>query len=101
MIPGTYSTLYNHPKLIEEPKKNKPIKLTKRLGIPDDVLPQRGPTLRQQEEQLHVTDVERASTYRPKDESAEEKRMRKQAVKQDRKVNNTAGYNDHQPIIIA
>jgi len=85
-ILSTYSTLYNHPKLIEEPQKNRPIRLTKRLGIPDDVLPQRGPTLRQQEEELHITDIERASTYRPRDETAEEKRLRKQGVKQERKA---------------
>jgi len=80
-ILSTYSTLYNHPTLINEPKK---IKLTSRLGLPNDVLPERGPTRRQQEQETHVT-IERVPTYRPKDETTEERKMRKQAIKEERK----------------
>lgn len=80
-ILSTYSTLYNHPTLINEPKK---IKLTSRLGLPNDVLPERGPTRRQQEQETHVT-VERVATYRPKDETTEERKARKQTIKDERK----------------
>merc|ERR1712037_230749 len=34
----TYSTLYNHPKLISEPKKLGPIQLSSKTGIPKDTL---------------------------------------------------------------
>merc|ERR1711872_437166 len=34
----TYSTLYNHPKLISEPKKLGPIKLSSKTGIPKNTL---------------------------------------------------------------
>jgi len=81
-ILSTYSTLYNHPKFINEPKK---IRLTSRLGVPDDVLPQRGPTRRQQEEEEHRP-MERVPTYRPKDESTEERKERKQSIKTERKA---------------
>ena len=65
--------------------QKKPITFTKRLGIPDDVLPERGPTLKQREEDNRVF-IERVPTYRPKDETNEEKKMRKQAIKEERRV---------------
>ncbi|KOB66735.1 Uncharacterized protein OBRU01_20817, partial [Operophtera brumata] len=37
-ILSTYSTLYNHPKIIEEPKKPKKIQIHAKTGIPKDVL---------------------------------------------------------------
>lgn len=85
-IISTYSNIYNHPKKITEPSKIKPIQLTKRAGIPTDVLEQRGPTRKQleQEETLVIRDP--ANTYRPKDESTDEKKARKQAVKEERKA---------------
>lgn len=44
-------------------------------------------TRKQLEKEIHENlKADCASTYRPKDESLEEKRSRKQAVKQERKV---------------
>ncbi len=57
MNAGTYSTLYNHPKLIEEPRKVKPVKMTTVRGadIPADVLAQRGLTKKQLQQQEKVS----------------------------------------------
>ena len=87
-LSATYSNLYNHPKKIVEPsKKDKPIQLTKRIGIPDDVLPQRGLTLKQLEkEERAQRQFNTAPTVRPKGETAEDKRARKQAVREQRRV---------------
>ncbi|CAH1775437.1 unnamed protein product [Owenia fusiformis] len=85
-ILSTYSTLYNHPKTIELPKKDKPIKLTKRMNIPDDAIPTRGLTKRQIEEEMKQGDMfDKASTYRPKGETPEERKARKEAIKAERK----------------
>ena len=63
------------------------IKLTKRIGIPADVFAERGPTLKQLEkEQRDQRMIEQAPTVRPKDESKEDKKARKQAVKEMRRV---------------
>lgn len=85
-ILSTYSTLYNHPRTISEPKKPKPIKLTKRAQIPEDVLPTRGLTRKQIEDAFK----ERSNTnpvfsHRPKEETPEEKKVRKLALKEDRR----------------
>merc|ERR1719495_43694 len=37
-ILSTYSTIYNNPKLISEPKKLNPIKISAKTGLPKDVL---------------------------------------------------------------
>ena len=64
-----------------------PIQLTKRLGIPSEVLPAKGLTLKQLEkEERSQRQLTSAPTVRTKDETAEEKKARKQAVKQQRKV---------------
>lgn len=84
-ILSTYSNLYNHPKLIEEPGKDK-IKLTSRLMIPEGVLDQPGLTRKQIEQEMRESRrADKASTYRPKNETAEERKQRKQATKQERK----------------
>ena len=87
-VAATYSNLYNRPTLICEPsKRDQPIQLTKRIGIPDDVLPQRGLTLKQLErEERQQRQLNTAPTLRPKGETNEEKRARKQAVKEQRRV---------------
>lgn len=84
---STYSTLYNHPTLITEPKKHDPIRLKKGLGIPDDVLKKRGLTHRQlvELEKNEELGKETVDWHRPKKETPEEKRERKSAVKQHRK----------------
>ncbi|KAL3868962.1 hypothetical protein ACJMK2_041707 [Sinanodonta woodiana] len=85
-ILSTYSNAYNHPKVIEEPHKEKPLKLTKKLGIPDDSLPVRGLTKKQIEKGMRDKErIDHASTYRPRDETLEEKKSRKLAIKQERK----------------
>ncbi|POI24153.1 hypothetical protein CIB84_012099, partial [Bambusicola thoracicus] len=87
-ILSTYSNLYNHPKLIEEPSKPKPIKISSKTGIPLHVLPQKGPTAKQVErmQMINDSDLPRASTQpRSKNESREERKARKQAIKEERK----------------
>lgn len=85
-ILSTYSNLYNHPKLITEPNNKKKIELTSKLQIPKDSLVKPGLTRKQVEKEIHQNQkADCAITYRPKDETLEEKRARKQAVKQERK----------------
>lgn len=85
-ILSTYSNLYNHPKLIVEPKKEKKIELSVRLGIPNESLQKPGLS-RKQIEQANREDrlADKASTYRPKDETMGEKKARKSAIKEERK----------------
>uniref|UniRef100_A0A8C9EY15 Protein LTV1 homolog n=1 Tax=Pavo cristatus TaxID=9049 RepID=A0A8C9EY15_PAVCR len=87
-ILSTYSNLYNHPKLIEEPSKPKPIKISSKTGIPLNVLPQKGLTAKQVErmQMINDGDLPRASTQpRSKNESKEDRKARKQAIKEERK----------------
>ncbi|KAI4902312.1 hypothetical protein NFI96_032258 [Prochilodus magdalenae] len=87
-IISTYSNLYNHPKLIEDPPKHKQIRVSNKTGIPLDVLPKKGPTARQVErmERINDSDLPRASTQpRTREESKEERKLRKQAIKEERK----------------
>ncbi|XP_060096510.1 protein LTV1 homolog [Heteronotia binoei] len=87
-ILSTYSTLYNHPKLIEVPQKPKPIKVSHKTGILLDVLPKRGLTAKQVEcmQMINDSDLPRVSTKpRPKNESKEDHKARKQAIKEERK----------------
>ncbi|XP_030412343.1 protein LTV1 homolog [Gopherus evgoodei] len=87
-ILSTYSNLYNHPKLIEEPAKSKPIKISHKSGIPLDILPQRGLTAKQIErmQMIDQSDLPRVSTQpRLKNESREDRKARKQAIKEERK----------------
>lgn len=67
--------------------QKKKIQLTSKLQIPKDSFEKPGMTRKQLEKEIHENlKADCASTYRPKDESLEEKRSRKQAVKQERKV---------------
>lgn len=87
-IISTYSNLYNHPKLIVEPKKEK-VKLSSRTGIPvkeKGGLSRQG--LRQLEREFEDSAEEEtrsrasvASSIRPKDETPEQRRERKAAVR--------------------
>jgi len=98
----TYSTLYNHPKLISEPSI-KPIRVSGKTGIPKDVLG-KGLTSaalkqldrendRYEQQQHRHDDVETMTlasrvselSFRNKHESIDEKKARKQAVKEFRK----------------
>merc|ERR1711976_595993 len=94
-ILSTYSTLYNHPKLISEPKSNK-IQLSSKTGIPKGVLG-RGLTsdaLRQldklsdgqeDDDVMSIKSEISELSVRPKHETPEEKRDRKSQLKQARK----------------
>lgn len=85
-ILSTYSNLYNHPKLIQEPQNKKKIELTSKLKIPSDIFDKPGLTRKQLEKEIRQNlKSDCTSTFRPKDESTEEKRIRKAAIKQERK----------------
>ncbi|XP_060609479.2 protein LTV1 homolog [Anolis sagrei] len=87
-ILSTYSNLYNHPKVIDVPQKPKPIKVSNKTGIPLAVLPQRGLTAKQVErmQMINDCDLPRVSTQpRSKNESKEDRKARKQAIKEERK----------------
>lgn len=62
-----------------------PVKLTKNLEIPSDVLTSRGLTRRQLEQQQNASTAVQPP-QRSRDETADEKRARKQAVREMRKV---------------
>ncbi|XP_015754755.1 PREDICTED: protein LTV1 homolog [Acropora digitifera] len=86
-ILSTYSNLYNHPTLIKDPPKPKPIKLSK-FGIPLGVFSNVG--LSKKDEDDLEAESEQMDTVqnavRHKNETKEERKMRKQEVKIDRKV---------------
>ncbi|XP_053271978.1 protein LTV1 homolog [Pleuronectes platessa] len=87
-IISTYSNIYNRPKLIEEPPKLKTIRVSRKTGIPLDVLPARGLTAKQVERMTMIndSDLPRLSTQpRSKEESKEERKTRKQGIKEERK----------------
>uniref|UniRef100_U3KDX4 Protein LTV1 homolog n=1 Tax=Ficedula albicollis TaxID=59894 RepID=U3KDX4_FICAL len=87
-ILSTYSNLYNHPTLIKEPSKPKPIKISQKTGIPLHVLPEKGLTAKQVErmQMINGSDLPKASTQpRSKAESKEDRKARKQAIKEERK----------------
>ncbi|RVE76599.1 hypothetical protein OJAV_G00010040 [Oryzias javanicus] len=87
-IISTYSNLYNRPKVIEEPAKPKSIRVSSKTGIPLDVLPNRGLTAKQAERMTRIndSDLPRVSTQpRGREESREERKARKQAIKEERK----------------
>lgn len=67
----------------------KQIHLSSKTGIPLNVLPKKGLTAKQVErmQMINSSDLPKVSTQpRPKSESKEDKRARKQAIKEERKV---------------
>ncbi|XP_076765791.1 LTV1 ribosome biogenesis factor [Xylocopa sonorina] len=102
-IISTYSNIYNHPKLISEPKQPRKIKVDPRTGIPKNVLdgtPEKltAKTLAQfdqENERCKSRDSQSVAetvkstlsilSIRPKDETSEERKQRKQALKEYRK----------------
>ncbi|XP_075059198.1 protein LTV1 homolog [Mixophyes fleayi] len=87
-ILSTYSNLYNHPQIIKDPPKTKTIKVSAKTGIPLGVLPGRGLTAKQAErmERINDGDLPRVSTQpRSKQESTEDRKARKLAIKEERK----------------
>lgn len=100
-ILSTYSNIYNHPKLIVEERK-KPIKtyeLHKRTGIPLGVFNDKKPDQNnEKDDNSNLTktdcnkmedDMELMNNIRNKSETAEEKKFRKQNVKNQRKQRRT------------
>jgi len=92
---SNYSTLYNHPKMISERRPADKIRLSTKTGIPKGVLG-RGLTagaLAQLDRETGVMEDDMVSvrskmsefSIRPKHETAEEKKARKQGLKQVRK----------------
>ncbi|CAG9570848.1 unnamed protein product [Danaus chrysippus] len=102
-ILSTYSNLYNHPKIIEEPKKPPKIKINAKTGIPESTLGKDNKltmkslakfnAMNQNED---LSDDERTNaesvlstlsvlSIRPKDETPEEKKERKRLLKEYRK----------------
>lgn len=87
-IISTYSNIYNRPTVIRDPPKLKPVRVSVRSGIPLEVLPSRGLTAKQAERltRINDSDLPRAATQpRGRQESTEERRRRKQAVRDERK----------------
>jgi len=89
---STYSNLHNHPTVISEPsKKPKKIELSQKTGIPKDVLPKRSQTRRPVNDSGSDSDDMDEGFKKPvvpprrKNETPEEKKARKQMVKQDRR----------------
>ena len=91
----TYSTLYNHPKLISEPRRPSPIVLSTKTGIPKDTLG-RGltaaalkqldlETREQDEDAMTIRTRITELSIRPKHETKEERKSRKSEVKEMRK----------------
>merc|ERR1712059_6556 len=96
-ILSTYSTLYNHPKIISERRKVSPIVLSSKSGVPKDVLG-RGLTaaaLKQldlenlglgcEDDLQSVRSRMSTVSIRPKHETVEEKKARKSELKNLRK----------------
>ncbi|XP_058128830.1 protein LTV1 homolog [Anopheles ziemanni] len=99
-ILSTYSNIYNHPKLIEEPKRNRKIKINSKTGLPENVLGSEGGKLTMKSlAKLEQGESAKASgpkslcdgsvistlsvlSLRPKDETLEEKRERKKLLKE-------------------
>lgn len=84
-IISTYSTIYNHPKMISD--SNAQIKLSKKTGLPLGVLSEKDKTKRELEKIEHniVRVLPDLPLKRDPNETKEEKKERKQAVKLHRK----------------
>ncbi|XP_022125877.2 protein LTV1 homolog [Pieris rapae] len=104
-ILSTYSNLYNHPKIIEEPKKSRKIKINPKTGIPEDILSKDNKLTMKSLAKFNAINNEDSSncdddgrtnaetvlstlsvlSIRPKDEDPEEKKERKRLLKEYRK----------------
>jgi len=76
---STYSNIYNHPKIIEEPRKIKPVKLHPKSGIPLGVL--KDNTKIAEDENMEEEEEVVLNNIRSKGETPEEKKARKAEVK--------------------
>lgn len=82
-IVSTYSNLYNHPKLIgnEPNSKKQNIKINK-LGLPEGVLNKKKQNTEAEADSEEMIQDINLNNNRSKDETSEEKRLRKKAVKE-------------------
>lgn len=79
----------NNPNAILSSFQPKQVQLSSKTGIPLNVLPKKGLTAKQVERMqlINDSDLPKVSTQpRSKNESKEDKRARKQAIKEERKV---------------
>lgn len=101
-ILSTYSNIYNHPKLIQEPKRARKIQINPKTGLPENVLGAEGGKLTMKsiarlDNQQQASDKPSGPkslcdgsvistlsvlSIRPKDETQEEKRERKKLLKE-------------------
>uniref|UniRef100_A0A182R1E6 Protein LTV1 homolog n=1 Tax=Anopheles farauti TaxID=69004 RepID=A0A182R1E6_9DIPT len=120
-ILSTYSNIYNHPKLIQEPKRVRKIQINPKTGLPENVLgPEGGKLTMKSVAQLEQHGTDKPSgpkslcdgsvistlsvlSLRPKDETPEEKRERKKLLKEyraerriERKANTLAFKHEKQ-----
>ncbi|CAD5207805.1 unnamed protein product [Bursaphelenchus okinawaensis] len=77
-IVSTYSNIYNHPTLIREEPKRKETDLTRKAVKVQDV--------EMEDDTRSIRSAISTSTYRPKGETAEERRERKQGIKAERRI---------------
>jgi hypothetical protein len=96
-ILSTYSNLENHPKVISEPitlkalmnrqKKKKQIELSRKSGIPLNILPKKDKreneeeSVEEKEEEGEEIEMDMLTNKRPKNETKEEKALRKKMIK--------------------
>lgn len=83
-ILSTYSNLYNRPKIIEEPRKEKKIKINS-LGIPTESFSRPNRLIKKDLEAVMNSSVISEYSCRDKSESKDEKKCRKLAVKEQKK----------------
>jgi len=84
-ILSTYSNHENHPAIIIEPLRNiHQIKLSSKTGLPVNVLPSK-PQMKSQTKKKTPTPIDIGNS-KPKEETPEEKKIRKKLVKEERKA---------------
>lgn len=101
-IISTYSNIYHHPTVISEPGNRKPIQLTKNLAIPVNIFKKKGENTRKEEMDVPVEETQQIILNRPKNETKEEKKIRKLTVKEgkrerrvEKKANKLAFRDEH------
>eukprot|EP01102_Stenamoeba_stenopodia_P010437 TRINITY_DN3146_c0_g2_i1.p1 TRINITY_DN3146_c0_g2~~TRINITY_DN3146_c0_g2_i1.p1 ORF type:complete len:549 (-),score=224.79 TRINITY_DN3146_c0_g2_i1:113-1759(-) len=80
---STYTNTENHPKLLEEPKASKKIRISAKTGMPIGVLPTRKKAVPEPPVEPKKENLGKARTK----ETLEEKKARKKAIKAERKEN--------------
>jgi len=85
-IVSTYSTIYNRPAIISEPKKTYEIKLSKKTGLPLGILPDKPKSKKEMDRIDHkITRILPEIPERKPEETKEERKARKAEVKEHRR----------------